>query len=48
MSLALYRTFTTLAAPLIRLYLARRRRAGREDGERFEERMGIASLPRPD
>ena len=48
MSLALYRAFTTLAAPLIRLYLARRRRAGREDGERLEERMGIASLPRPD
>ena len=47
MTLALYRAVTTLAAPLIHIYLARRRRAGREDAERFGERLGIASLPRP-
>ena len=47
MSLALYRAFTTLAAPLVRLYLSRRRRAGKEDAVRFTERFGIASAARP-
>jgi 3-deoxy-D-manno-octulosonic-acid transferase len=32
---------------LIALYLRLRRRKGREDATRFAERMGIASLPRP-
>ncbi len=47
MSLALYRALTTAAAPLIRVYLARRVRTGKEDPERLSERFGIASLPRP-
>jgi len=46
-SLALYRAATTVAAPLIRLYLAKRMRAGKEDPERFAERLGQASLARP-
>ena len=47
MMLALYRTATTVAAPLIHLYLARRRNAGKEDRERFGERLGHAGRPRP-
>jgi 3-deoxy-D-manno-octulosonic-acid transferase len=43
----LYRFLTGLGAPLIALYLRLRRRKGREDATRFAERMGIASLPRP-
>jgi 3-deoxy-D-manno-octulosonic-acid transferase len=46
--LALYRGLTTLSAPLIRLYLGRRLLRGKEDAARLPERMGIASLPRPD
>ncbi len=45
--LAAYRALTEAGAPLIRLYLARRLRRGREDAARFPERMGIASKPRP-
>ncbi|MBK8909383.1 MAG: 3-deoxy-D-manno-octulosonic acid transferase [Rhodospirillales bacterium] len=44
----LYRAATTLGGPLIRLHLARRRARGKEDPERFRERLGIASRPRPD
>lgn len=46
--LGLYRAATTLGGPLIRLHLARRRARGKEDPERFRERLGIASRPRPD
>jgi 3-deoxy-D-manno-octulosonic-acid transferase len=35
-------------APVLDLYLNRRRRAGREDEARFEERRGVASRSRPD
>ncbi len=48
MSLMLYRAVTTAAAPLVRICLTRRRRAGKEDEERFAERFGIPSAPRPD
>ncbi len=48
MTPALYRGFTTLALPLISLYLARRRAQGKEDGARFGERFGRAGRPRPD
>lgn len=48
MSIALYRGFTWVAAPMIRRYLNRRLEAGREDAARFDERMGIASTNRPD
>ena len=47
MMLALYRAATTVAAPLIHLYLARRRNAGKEDRERFGERLGHAGRPCP-
>jgi 3-deoxy-D-manno-octulosonic-acid transferase len=42
-----YRILTDLGAPVIRLYLWRRRQEGREDPERFNERLGYASVPRP-
>lgn len=47
MSIALYRGFTWIAAPLIRRYLDKRLAAGREDAARFDERVGIASIDRP-
>ena len=43
----LYRLATDLGAPLIDLYLKRRLAQGREEAVRFQERLGIASLPRP-
>jgi 3-deoxy-D-manno-octulosonic-acid transferase len=42
-----YRLLTDLGAPLIGFYLRRRRAKGREDGERFAERFGHPSRPRP-
>lgn len=47
MTPALYRGATALAAPLVDLWLARRRAHGREDTARFAERHGIAACPRP-
>ena len=47
MMLPLYRAVTTLGAPLIHLYLAHRKARGKEDPERFAERLGRASRPRP-
>jgi 3-deoxy-D-manno-octulosonic-acid transferase len=44
----LYRALTVLATPLIAVYLGRRRRAGKEDPERFPERLGVAGAARPD
>ena len=44
---AVYRGLTTAAWPLIHLYLAWRKAAGREDPARFGERLGRASLERP-
>ena len=46
--LGLYRAITTLGAPLIQVYLGRRIKAGKEDPHRFNERLGIAALPRPE
>ena len=43
----LYRALTILAAPLIGLYLGRRRAAGKEDAERLPERLGVAGAARP-
>lgn len=48
MILGLYRGLTSLAGPLIRLYLARRLARGKEDPARFGERMGLPGLPRPE
>jgi 3-deoxy-D-manno-octulosonic-acid transferase len=44
---ALYRALTTLGTPLITAYLKTRRLHGKEDRERFAERLGIASQERP-
>ncbi len=44
----LYRALTVLASPLITFYLGRRRRAGKEDPERYPERLGVAGAARPD
>jgi 3-deoxy-D-manno-octulosonic-acid transferase len=48
MILPLYRMTTTLGGPLIRAYLSLRLRRGKEDPERFGERLGKSSLKRPD
>ena len=44
---AIYRAATAAARPLVLAYLGWRRRQGKEDIARFEERRGRASLPRP-
>lgn len=43
-----YRWMTRFASPLVDLYLHRRLKAGKEDAERFGERLGTPSRPRPD
>ncbi|EWY40355.1 3-deoxy-D-manno-octulosonic acid transferase [Skermanella stibiiresistens SB22] len=43
----IYRGLTEIGGPAIRLYLARRRSAGKEDPVRGAERLGIASVERP-
>jgi 3-deoxy-D-manno-octulosonic-acid transferase len=48
MSIAAYRALTWATGPLIKRYLKRRLAAGREDAARFDERLGIASVARPD
>ena len=48
MKLSLYRMGTTLGGPLIRLYLNMRLKRGKEDPARFKERLGHASIPRPE
>ena len=47
LSLTLYRAASTLAAPLIPRYLARRAAQGKEQPTRLAERLGHASAPRP-
>ena len=47
MMLSLYRWATTLGGPAIRFYLDRRMARGKEDPERFGERLGRAGRPRP-
>ena len=44
----LYHWTTRLGGPAIRLYLHRRKQRGKEDSQRFGERLGKATLPRPD
>jgi 3-deoxy-D-manno-octulosonic-acid transferase len=46
--LALYLALSRRAGWLARRWLDRRRRAGKEDGARLGERMGMAGLPRPE
>jgi len=44
----IYRTLTNIGGPFITLYLRRRLAQGREDSERFSERFGHPSHPRPE
>lgn len=48
MMLQLYRTLTTVGRPLIRLYLAYRQAKGKEDRNRFSERLGRPGRARPE
>lgn len=48
MSTSLYRAATYAGYPLIAAYLAYRKARGKEDLERFPERMGFAGHPRPE
>lgn len=43
----LYKCLTQIGAPVIHLYLLKRRSEGREDAARFAERLGKPSKPRP-
>ncbi len=45
--LGLYRAVGDVGGPMIRLYLAHRRARGKEDPERFGERLGRPGRPRP-
>lgn len=47
MQFKLYQFLTSIAGPFIDLYLMKRRRKGKEDAERFPERLGKPSFPRP-
>ena len=47
MILSLYRVITTLGAPAISGYLHYRKAQGKEDSERFTERLGFAGVLRP-
>lgn len=42
-----YRTLSTLASPLVRLWLMQRQKQGKEDASRLRERLGYAAFPRP-
>ena len=48
MSVSLYRAATYVGYPLIAAYLAVRKSKGKEDLNRFGERMGYAAAPRPE
>lgn len=48
MSVSLYRAATYVGYPFIAAYLAVRKSRGKEDLNRFGERMGFASMPRPE
>ncbi|MBF0129895.1 MAG: 3-deoxy-D-manno-octulosonic acid transferase, partial [Alphaproteobacteria bacterium] len=48
MLFGLYRALTTLGGPLIERHLRRRLARGKEDRDRFPERMGVAGRPRPE
>lgn len=46
-SLKLYQWLTWISAPFIDAYLLHRKGKGKEDPQRFRERYGYASIPRP-
>lgn len=43
-----YRTVTSLSAPILRMWAGRRLKRGKENPERVSERFGVASHARPD
>ena len=45
--LQIYRIMTTLLGPFLNVYLRRRRSRGKEDPDRFGERQGFPTRPRP-
>ena len=47
MLLQIYRLAWKVGNPLVNLWLWRRQKQGKEDPQRFEERLGVPSLPRP-
>lgn len=47
MILKIYQILTSVAGPLIDLYMLKRKKDGKEDPARFGERMGYSSIPRP-
>ena len=47
MQVASYQKVTSLLKPLIMLYVSIRKRKGKEDVQRFNERLGMAAMPRP-
>ena len=48
MNLKLYRFFSKILGPLIDLYLFYRKNKGKEDPQRFNERLGKSNYPRPE
>ena len=46
-SLALYRAAISVLTPLLQLHLKKRLKRGREHPERWREKLGFSSLPRP-
>lgn len=48
MLIRFYKLLSLLATPLLKLYLYRRKNLGKEDKKRFPERLGYASMQRPE
>lgn len=48
MILKIYQLLTLIFSPLIELYLVKRRKIGKEDAQRFDERFGKSSIARPE
>ena len=46
--LKLYRIILVLLSPALNLYMAKRKRSGKEDLQRFPERLGHAGIKRPE
>lgn len=47
MNLKLYKFFSIILSPFIDLYLLYRKKKGKEDNQRFHERLGKPEIPRP-
>ncbi|MBO0334325.1 3-deoxy-D-manno-octulosonic acid transferase [Sneathiella sp. CAU 1612] len=48
MQMALYNGLLWIGAPVLRRHMKKRLESGKEDPDRFQERLGTASLPRPE